>query len=235
MSYCVNCGVRLADSEKVCPLCDTEVHNPKKPWTDPPKRPYSNRVDTIVERVDRNFGVLLASLFLLIPVIVTVLSDLMTSASISWSAYVVGACAIAFIVILLPMLFKRPRPYLSVALDTFAVLLYLMLIDYFTGGSSWFLTLALPITLFTAALSALVIFVLRLKEYPNLYKASAVLSSAGVLCVALDLILKAHHSLPMLPFWSLFALAPCIVLSVMMIFVERHKTLKDKIRRRLFY
>ena len=30
MSYCVNCGVKLAKSEKKCPLCNTPVINPNK-------------------------------------------------------------------------------------------------------------------------------------------------------------------------------------------------------------
>ena len=29
--YCVNCGVKLADSQKVCPLCDTVVFHPDFP------------------------------------------------------------------------------------------------------------------------------------------------------------------------------------------------------------
>ena len=26
--YCIKCGVELADSEKVCPLCGTRVYHP---------------------------------------------------------------------------------------------------------------------------------------------------------------------------------------------------------------
>lgn len=29
MSYCVNCGVELDASAKICPLCNTPVINPK--------------------------------------------------------------------------------------------------------------------------------------------------------------------------------------------------------------
>lgn len=235
MSYCVNCGVKLADSEKVCPLCDTEVQNPKQPRAEPVKRPYSDRVDTIIERVDRKFGVWLASMVLLIPAVVTLISDLMTSFSISWSAYVVGACIVVYFLILFPLLFKKPLPYLFIAVDVLVVLMYLLLIDYLTGGSSWFLTLALPVTLIAALFVTLTVFVLRLKDYPDLYKAAAILSGIGILCVALELVLNAHHGLPLRPGWSLFTLAPCLVLSAMMIYTERHKTLKDKIRRRLFY
>ena len=35
--YCVKCGVRLADTEKVCPLCATRVYHPdlEQPKTPP--------------------------------------------------------------------------------------------------------------------------------------------------------------------------------------------------------
>ena len=31
MSYCVHCGVKLSDAEKVCPLCGTEVIDVHRP------------------------------------------------------------------------------------------------------------------------------------------------------------------------------------------------------------
>ena len=36
--YCVNCGVKLADSERVCPLCGTKAYHPdiKPEFTDGP-------------------------------------------------------------------------------------------------------------------------------------------------------------------------------------------------------
>ena len=35
--YCVKCGVELADSQRVCPLCGTRVFHPDIPRT--PARP----------------------------------------------------------------------------------------------------------------------------------------------------------------------------------------------------
>ena len=32
--YCIKCGVELADSEKVCPLCATRVFHPEMPMRD---------------------------------------------------------------------------------------------------------------------------------------------------------------------------------------------------------
>ena len=39
--YCVKCGVELADSQRVCPLCGTRVFHPDIPRTpaDPPYPP----------------------------------------------------------------------------------------------------------------------------------------------------------------------------------------------------
>ena len=45
MSYCVNCGVELADSERRCPLCHTEVHNPRQPYDRKIPKPFPNRLD----------------------------------------------------------------------------------------------------------------------------------------------------------------------------------------------
>jgi hypothetical protein len=235
MSYCVNCGVELGDAEKACPLCNVEVQNPNKPWVEPAERPYSQRVDKLVETVDRKFGVWLASLFLLIPAAVTLISDLLTSFRISWSAYVIGACLLVYFIVLFPLLFKKPKPHLFVGVDIAATLAFLYLINYITGGANWFWPLAMPITLIGGGFTFLVVFMLRLKDYPDLYKVAAILSSVGILCVSLEVVLNAFFDLSLAPSWSLFAVSPCIILSVMMVFTERHKTLKEKIRRRLFY
>ena len=41
--YCIKCGVELADSEKVCPLCGTRVFHPDLPRAqgEPPYPPQA--------------------------------------------------------------------------------------------------------------------------------------------------------------------------------------------------
>ena len=43
--YCIKCGVELADSEKVCPLCGTRVYHPdiEIKTTEPPFPEYKLR------------------------------------------------------------------------------------------------------------------------------------------------------------------------------------------------
>ncbi|MEG1385319.1 MAG: hypothetical protein RSD08_08485, partial [Oscillospiraceae bacterium] len=76
MSYCVNCGVELAESEKRCPLCNTEVINPSKPEHRVREYPYPKRVETLSRQIDKRFLVWIAGMIMLIPTIVTLFCDL---------------------------------------------------------------------------------------------------------------------------------------------------------------
>lgn len=44
MSYCVNCGVELGKAEQRCPLCGTEVVNPKEPYDPKAKQLYPKQL-----------------------------------------------------------------------------------------------------------------------------------------------------------------------------------------------
>ena len=99
MSYCVNCGVELADSETRCPLCGVEVVTPVKPWVEPKTPPYPERLERIMSRIDRRFFAGLLGVILLIPVCITLLIDLLANNGVTWSAYVVGGITVFFFVV----------------------------------------------------------------------------------------------------------------------------------------
>ena len=50
MSYCVNCGVKLAASEEKCPLCNTIVINPNDTGDDKKEAAYSQRYEDYPRR-----------------------------------------------------------------------------------------------------------------------------------------------------------------------------------------
>ncbi len=53
--YCIKCGVELADSEKVCPLCGTRVFHPDLPCgSGEPPYPPAEHLNEEVSRVGRN-------------------------------------------------------------------------------------------------------------------------------------------------------------------------------------
>ena len=140
--YCANCGVKLADTEKRCPLCGTEAYHPhiERPEVAPlfpqdyvPKRELSKATIHII----------IFTLFL-IPIFVTLYCDHYLNHRITWSAYVVFALTIVYIVTILPSWFKKATPAIFVPLDFLLVTLFLHYVNYATNGD-WFLTLAFPL------------------------------------------------------------------------------------------
>lgn len=236
MAYCVNCGVKLAPSEKNCPLCGVEAQNPKAPYREPKETPYPKRVERVVAAADRRFGVTLASLLLIIPVVIPLLSDMIANGAVTWSSYVVGASACLFVFALVPFLFERPRPYLYWAFDSLAVIGYVALIAYVSGGFDvWFLKLGLPLCLAVSICSLLALFIVRRKTWPILYKGASMLAVFGMLAVFIDFIIYGF-TLPQTPIhWSLLVVAPCLVIALILISIEKRKKLRDEIKRRLFF
>jgi hypothetical protein len=234
MSYCVNCGVELAQSEKRCPLCQVEAVNPKAPWVEPAERPYPRHMDTLMEKIDRRYFATLAGLLLTIPCVITLLLDLVSGGGITWSAYFIGAAALVFVFVFLPFYFKRYYIVTFLSADCAAVLLYLLFIERMNGGH-WFLGLGLPITA-TASVCMIILALLFTKtRFSILIKAGAVLIAIGlfVVCAELFINLDVYNAVRFA--WSFYALIPCVMLGVAALVLERREKTKERIRRRLFY
>ncbi|MEA5051148.1 MAG: zinc ribbon domain-containing protein [Oscillospiraceae bacterium] len=233
MSYCVNCGVELADSEKECPLCGTEVVNPRAKWKDDERRPYPTRIDAVVRKVNRKFVVLLICALMLIPIVIPVLTDMLFNRGITWSAYVVGADVCLFFLCVFPFLYEVPRPYLYLAIDTAVLVGYIALIAYNSGGG-WFLPLGLPLMLCLCATVSAFIFVIRRSRLSGLKKAAILFGVAAAACVVIDCTISRFAGAEHPVLWSLFVVGSNIVFSAIMLILDKRKELRDEILRRLF-
>lgn len=234
MSYCVNCGVELAEGEKYCPLCDTEVINPSSPWRESASRPYPVRLEKISKKIDRKFFAALAGIILTIPIIITVLCDLVAARAITWSAYVAGAGAMLFVVFIMPFYFKKYYTATFLAADGLAITLYLLFIEKASGGN-WFLPLGLPIMIVVTGIITADALLLEKKRFPVFVSVAIVLFSVGFLCICLEIIIRTAASEDLIPRWSFFVLVPCVALGISALILEKRKKLKDEIKRRLFF
>ena len=103
--YCINCGVKLADTEKSCPLCGVAVFHPQLRQEDvEPLYPHEHFPEPQV--APRTAQIVLTTMFLL-PMLVTLLCDLQISGAVTWSGYVAGALAVAYVMFVLPLWFRR--------------------------------------------------------------------------------------------------------------------------------
>ncbi len=234
MSYCVNCGVELAKSEKYCPLCNVEVLNPKAPWQDPVERPYPRYLEKLVHRIDRRYFATLAGLILMIPIMINILLDILDGNGVSWSAYIVGAMALLFIFIVFPFYFKRYHTVTFLSVNCAAILLYLLFIERMNGGQ-WFVGIGLPVTVAASIGIIILALLFTRKDMTILKKSASVLFALGLFVLVVEVIIRLNETAPFDLEWSFYALIPCAIIGVAAMILEHRKNLKEEIRRRLFY
>ncbi len=237
MSYCVNCGVELQKSEPRCPLCGTEVINPREQPEEKPVRPYPSHVERLDKSVDRRYVASFISLLLLIPLFTTMLANIFVNKQLSWSYYVLGGELVLFSVFLLPMIARMPK-ILYVLVDAVAVGVLLLLIQVLAAGNwGWLLLLALPVTGLAAVMSWFFTILASPKcRLPVLVRFSLAITCVGLFVVAIELFIGLYHSHAVAwPSWSLYVLFPCLVLASSLLLLNRRARVKEEIRKRFYF
>ena len=141
--YCVKCGVRMENTEKVCPLCQTKGYHPELFCEEGellyPSREYPHGQGHSLWLQ----GVL--SVLVLLAALIVCLCDIRASGGMTWSGLVIGAILTGYVICILPTWFPNPNPVIFVPCAFAAVGLYLRYINFFVGGD-WFLSFAFPLT-----------------------------------------------------------------------------------------
>lgn len=228
--YCVKCGIKLADSEATCPLCNTGVDQiPERelgPSLYPKDRPYQRKINKGAVN-----GVLL--ILWLIPVLLTVFVDLHKDWTLSWSLYVIGALALGYVAVGLPAWFQKPNPVIFVPCTFGAAGLYLLLVERLTGGS-WFLPFGLPVTgSFTLVVTALVVLLRYIKK-GRLYIVGGGAMALGAVLVLTELLMIATFHKTFIG-WSVYPMIVLLLLGGMLIFLGINATARERMERRFFF
>ena len=229
--YCIKCGVKLADSEKKCPLCETVVYHPDMeaviddslyPKGKMPKRSTGRR------------GLCGAIIILfLIPIVVCLIADLSFDGALDWLGYVIGALGVAYVTVALPMWFKRPNPTIFVPCDFAAATAYLLYVNLVTGGE-WFLTFALPIAgAFCLITSAMVTLFHYLKR-GRLYIIGGALMALGAVMPLIEFLLFVTFGLHFIG-WSFYPLAVLMMVGGLLIYLAINHSAREMLARKLFF
>lgn len=229
--YCVKCGVRLEDTERVCPLCATRVYHPDitREEADPI---YPNVLRTEQKVKPRVLEVFVLVLFL-IPAIVTLITDLRINSSLTWSLYVIGGLVASYAIFGLPLWFSKPNPVIFVPTSMAAITLYLLLIDILSGGG-WFLGFALPIAGAVTLILSAVVTLLRYVRGSGLYVAGGAVMSVGALSVLIELLLVLHFGTELV-FWSIYPTVVSLLLGGLCIFIAAYRPARELMERKFFF
>lgn len=229
--YCINCGVKLADTEKQCPLCGTEVFHPSLPQPQgeflyPRERCPNLQVSTAGTR-----GILTA-LFLL-PMLICLQCDLLLSGGISWSGYVTGALTVLYVAFVLPSWFRKPNPAIFVPCSFAAIGVYLMYINFATGGS-WFLSFAFPVTGAIGLIVTAVVTLLRYVRKGMLYIIGGAFIALGAFMPLMEFLLVLTFPAIRFAWWSLSPLTALVLLGGTLIFLAICRPARETMERKLF-
>ena len=229
--YCVNCGVKLADSEKKCPLCGIKVYHPELKQEEGeylfPQQRYPNP-----QLSPRTAQIILTAIFLL-PILITLRCDLQISGGITWSGYVAGALMLAYIMLVLPTWFRKPNPVILVPCNFVAIGLFLQYINWTVDGD-WFLSFALPVTAFVALVATTVTVLLRYIRRGRLYIFGGAFLALGAFMPLMELLLCLSIAEMGFVGWSLYPLIPLVLLGGTLIFLAISAPAREKMERKLF-
>jgi len=213
MKYCPRCGVIFEDDVERCPLCDDPgapyagesvpaYPSPEKatPAALPPEAlTRDERGRIALELLTVAFGIALA---------VSLLADLFSARSFTWSRYSSVVLVGAWLFSAMPLIFRR-RSWLSFAVLAPSLVLMVFLVDVFDGRITWFPSYGLPLALAAVAGVAGAGAIIAAMRRKGLNVIAVVLSFAALFCFGVEVILDLHSRFALT--WSVvvaFALLP---------------------------
>lgn len=229
--YCVNCGVKLADTEKQCPLCQTQVFHPHilRPEGDPlyPRDAFP------VPRVNPKWPQMLLTAVVLLSIFLVLVCDLQFSQQITWSGIVIGALLTGYVALILPSWFKRPNPVVFVPCWCAVACLYLHYINFAVAGD-WFLTFALPVTGIMALIITAITALLRYLKRGRLFIFGGAIIALGGALLLMEFLLDITFASYRFIGWSLYPLGTLVLLGGFLIFLGICRPARESMEQKFY-
>ena len=228
--YCIQCGVRLADTEKSCPLCHTQVCHPE--FSQPRQKPLYPE-DRLPKRKHSKGGAVFFTAVAVLAAFTVAVCDLQMHRDICWSAYVMGALVVFYTGVVLPMWFRRPNPVIFVPCSFGAGIGYLLMVALMTGGK-WFLPFGLPVAGCVGLLVTAVVTLLRCLPRGKLYILGGGIMAFGGFMILLEFLMSRAFEMVFLG-WSVYPLAALALLGGYLIFLGICPPAREAMERKFFF
>ncbi len=237
MSYCVHCGVKLEESIKRCPLCNTLVLDPNELTSvsaETKSGPFPSQKGDI-DIIRKTDVTILLSVVLASSAITCFLLNLIIYKQSWWSFHIIGICGLIWVFIFPPILHPKISKYTLLLLDFVSVSFYIYVVSLLATKSDWFFPIAFPIILGITLLIGAIVFFIHRFSFSFLSTALYIVISIGILCalieVCLDLYFKSAISLT----WSAVVLTVAIIIAMTLATALSNRKFRNAIRRRLHF
>ena len=229
--YCIKCGVKLADSEVKCPLCETRVYHPDIDiQKGEPLFPEGKMPDTKNKSKALNGAVII---LFLIPLTVCILADIMINGIFGWSGYVAGALFVFYVAFALPHWFTKPNPVIFTPITFVAIILYLLYINIYTGGN-WFLSYAFPVSGGLCLITTTVVTLMHYLKKGKLYIIGGAFIIFGSFMLLVEFLMLLTFNLRFIG-WSLYPLTVFILCGLLLIYLGISPSARETLERKLFF
>lgn len=229
--YCIECGVKLGDAEKKCPLCNTTVCHPDYVNRHGKALYPSNRMPQRYSGSKALNGAII--ILFLIPLFVCFAADMLLDGRAEWFGYVAGALVLSYIVFALPMWFQKPNPVIFVPCNFAAAALYLLYINLATGGV-WFLSFALPVTGGLCLITCTVVTLLHYLRKGKLYILGGALMALGAFMLLIEFLMGVTFHLRFIG-WSIYPLCVLLLFGGLLIYLAINSAARETLERKLFF
>ncbi len=229
--YCIQCGVKLADTEKVCPLCGTVPYHPDIPHVDVPPLYPENRYPAVT-RISRLGIMMIVTVLFVLPALITLLVDLRIAGTVTWSGYVISALLLTYICVCLPQWFKHPNPVIFVPIAFTAAGVFLLYVNHVTDGN-WFLSFAFPAVGAFGAIVTAVVTLLRYVRRGHLYIFGGATLAVGAVIPLLEFLMNRTFSLRFVA-WSVYPFTALVLLGGLLLFFAICRPARESMERKFF-
>lgn len=229
--YCINCGVKLEDTEKRCPLCGVAVYHPEisRPEAVPLYPPHRYPVPEAASKAAQ----IVITTLMAIAALTNLFIDRQINGSVSWGGIAAGGIWVAYVLVVFPFWFKKWNPSVYLGALFGSIALYLGYICRITGGS-WFWSFALPVTAYIGIL----IYVQSILLHRWQKKAMVILGGGffdlGLLMPLMEYLIEITFHPDGYPAWSVYPMIGLFLLGGMLIFLSVNRRAREKMEEKFF-
>ncbi len=229
--FCIKCGVELSDGQKICPICDTRVYHPDIDI--PEGKDTYPKCEFKSEEFNRKGLMFAITIFMLIPMVLTLILELSWQKQINWSGYVFCGIIFFYVSLILPFWFKRPTPAIFVP-SSFASAILLIFYSCLQSEGDWFFKFALPLSIALCVVVSTVSILLYYLKFGRLYIIGGGVIALGFWTVLLEHLIRVVFSAKTDFIWSLCPLVVLFIIGMFLIIVEIVKPFKESLRKIFF-
>ena len=144
-----------------------------------------------------------------------------------------GGLALAYVIAILPLWFRKRNPVIFVPTSFAAIGLFLLYVCLATDGN-WFLTFALPVTGFLCLLVSAMVTLGRYTRKYLLYVFGGASIAMGGFMVLLEFLLHITFGLPGVGTWSFYPMIVFVLLGILLILIAIVPSFRESLSKKFF-